>query len=91
MQFQGPVTLHPPLSFITHVHTSHRHYVEVVGSYIPLEEEFLTFITTIRAEYDPWLKQADVEDKLSAVSLQGTLADTLTEVRMYWTSPEILH
>ena len=91
MLFQGSVTLHPPLSFITHVHTSHRHYVEVTVSYIPLEEKFLTFITTIRAEYDPWLKQADVEDKLSAVSLQGTLADTLTEVRMYWTSPEILH
>ena len=85
----------PPLPFITHahIHVFHRHYVEVVGSYIPLEEKFLNFVTQIRAEYGPWLNQAGVEDKLSAVtvSLQGTLEDTLTEVRMYWTSPEILH
>ena len=51
-------------------------------SYIPLEPEFLNFIITMRAEYDHWLKQAGVKDKFSAVSLQGTLAGTLQEVRM---------
>ena len=83
----------PPLPFIihAHIHVFHRHYVEVVGSYISLEEKFLNFVTQIRAEYDPWLNQAGVEDKLSAVSLQGTLADTLKEVRRCWTSPEMLH
>ena len=83
----------PPPPFITHahIHVFHRHYVEVVGSHIPLEEEVLNFVTQIRAEYDSWLKQAGVEAKLSAVSLQGTLADTLKEVRMCWTSPEMLH
>ena len=85
----------PPLPFVIHayIHVFHRHYVEVVGSYIPLEEEVLDFVKQIRDEYDSWLNQAGVEDKLSAVtvSLQGTLADTLKEVRMCWTSPEMLH
>ena len=73
------------------MHTFHRHYVEVVGSYIPLEPEFLNFVTQIRAEYDPWLRQTGVQNKLSAVSVQGTLSETLQEVRMCWTSPEMLH
>ena len=50
-------------------------------SYIPLELEFLNFVTQIRAEYDPWLKQTEGQNKLSLVSLQGTLAETLQEVR----------
>ena len=65
-----------------YTYTHPRHYVEVVVSYIPLELEFLSFIIQIRAEYDPWLKQAGIKDKFSAVSLQGTLTGTLEEVRM---------
>ena len=70
----------PSTFYYTYTHP--RHYVEVVVSYIPLELEFLNFITQIRAEYDPWLKRDDVQ-KFSAVSLQRTLSGTLEEVRMY--------
>lgn len=52
-------------------------------SYIPLELEFLNFVTQIRAEYDPWLKQTEGQNKLSSVSLQGTLSETLQEVRAF--------
>ena len=65
-----------------YTYTHPRHYVEVIVSYIQLELEFFNFITQIRAEYDPWLKQAGAQNKFSAVSLQGTLSDTLQEVRM---------
>ena len=65
-----------------YTYTHPRHYVQVVVSYIPLEQEFLTFVTQIRAEYDPWLKQAGAQNKFLAVSSQGTLSETLQEVRM---------
>ena len=75
------LTRHTPHS--SHPHITHRHYIEVVVSYIPLELEFLNFVTQIRAEYDPWLKQAGGQNKLSSVSLQGTLSETLQEVRVF--------
>ena len=72
----SPSTFH-----YTYTHT-YRHYVEVVVSYIPLELEFSNFVAQIRAEYDSWLNQAGAQSKLSAVSLQGTLSETLEEVHM---------
>ena len=53
--------------------------MEVVESYIPLETEFANLITSLRAEYDSWLRQSS-SSKYSSVSTADTLAGTLREV-----------
>lgn len=47
--------------------------------YISQEEDFLSFVTMMRAVYDPWLTKAG-ETKHLHVSVQGTLTGTLQEV-----------
>ncbi len=60
-------------------------YIKTVEVYIPLEAELLNFITDLRAVYDSWLKLAGSTHKLSKVSVEGTLAATLQEVRTLYT------
>ena len=53
--------------------------MHVLESYISFEYDFFDFITHIRVEYDPCMRAAE-QDKFSAVSMHGTLTDTLQEV-----------
>ena len=56
-------------------------------SYIPSDEDFVTFITIIRANYDHWFSQEGPR-KYVLVSKRATLATTLEEV---YTSTVIIH
>ena len=56
----------------------------MIEEYVPLEDELLHIVTTLRAVYDPWLKQPSYcTDKLIKVSIDGTLEATLREVCGY--------
>ena len=61
------------------MHTFHSDYMHVLGSYISLQKDFLTFLTTVRAEYDFCLEQAG-QGIFDAVSVQQTLTGTIEEV-----------
>ena len=62
--------------------------MEVIECYIPLEKGFFDLLTTLRADYDPWLRQMRSRN-FSSVSIAGTLSGTLWEVsvivpRLIW-------
>lgn len=61
------------------VNTFHRDCIHVLKFYISQEHDFFGFITHIRAVYDTWLR-AEGQNNFSAVSIKGTLTDTLQEV-----------
>ena len=50
--------------------------------YISQERDFFGFITHIRAEYNTWLG-TEGQSEFLAVSMKGTLIDTLQEVHSY--------
>ena len=62
-----------------HTHTLYSHYISALESYISQESDFFFFITTMRAEYDSWLKQPGQTD-FSAISVQKTLKGSIQEV-----------
>ena len=54
----------------------------MIEEYVLHEDKLLNIVTALRAVYDPWLKQASYcTDKLTKVSVDGTLITTLQEVQ----------
>ena len=71
----------PPLH-IPPANAFHRDCIQVLEFYISQERDFFGFITHIRAEYNTWLG-TEGQSKFLAVSMKGTLTDTLQEVHSY--------
>jgi len=55
------------------------YFFQVIQSYIPMDEDFLTILTQLRAAYDSCLRQ-EKSQKYARVSKKQTLAGTLDEV-----------
>lgn len=58
------------------------YFFQVIHSYIPLDEDFITILIQLRTAYGTWLKQ-EKNQKYACVSKKQTLAGTLEEVCSY--------
>ena len=60
---------------------TYRHFVRTVEGYLDKEEDLFSMLTQIRAVYTTKMKEPNFF--LATVSIEGTLADAITEVFIY--------
>ena len=63
------------------IYNFHRNYLDCVAGFVSKKADIWHLITDLRAQYHFWISDDKLPSKLTALSIDGTIAGAIQEVK----------